>query len=508
MKRSLPIFLVLLFLGALGSAAIFIRLQEDPYLRGTDAYYYALQADYWARTGEVKIPDSSPVYRIAGGFKRAGLSMETAQRLWIALSLAVVSLGAGLLLLAGHRPGNSPRVILYLWLLASPSTLFTAIEFPKMFSWAMLIPFWFLPLLGERKHFWWAIPVSLGAVLLHRAALPPAAVFSGMVLLLFRWGRWKWRWTHILPGICTLGILTTVYFYFFPDHLTAGDFARLKWQDLKPGFLTLLSRENLPTAIRMELLLAPLFFALVAFRFWHNADADRREILFPLGLALPAFFPFGSEEVFGVGERYAILLPMILLTGALFLSARTPAPVFSAWKKAVMGTAIGGVAVFAVFLRLEAAHPASLDPDYVAFDRITVALQQEDIPMLIAQRSLVFFYKAKLAREAFPYEPEDHWNRQRIWRVIYRINPEELDYYLEARCKWRSGLIKPLPVPDFTLLREDCWQEMRAKITFAENTDLHEKVWRTHLNPAQKRPPFLYAKHRGDPAGEFSAVKN
>jgi hypothetical protein len=33
------------------------KLSDD---RG-DAYYYALQADHWARTGNVRIPDSSPV---------------------------------------------------------------------------------------------------------------------------------------------------------------------------------------------------------------------------------------------------------------------------------------------------------------------------------------------------------------------------------------------------------------------------------------------------------------
>lgn len=506
MKRSLPIFLILLFLGALQSAAIFLRLQEDACLRGADAYYYALQADYWARTGEVKIPDSSPVHRITGSLERAGPSMETAQRLWIALSLALMCLGAGLLLLASRRPGNSRHAILYLWLLASPSILFAAIEFPKMFSWAMLIPFWFLPLCGGKNRRWWAIPVSLGTVLLHRAALPPAAVFSGLVLLL-RWRRdWRRWWMRILPGIFALGILAAVYFYFFPDRLTTGDISRLTWQNRQPGFLTLLSRENLPTAIRMELLLSPLFFFIVALRFWHSADADRKEILLPLGLALPAFFPFGSEEVFGVGERYAVLLPMILCAGALFLSARMAAPALADWKKLAIGAAIGGIVVFTASLRLEAAHPLSLDPDYAAFDRVTTALKQEEIPMLIAQRSLVFFYKAKLAREAFPYEPEDHWNRQRIWRVIYQIDPEALDYYLEAHCKWGSGLLKPLPVSDYTLLREDCWREMRAKITPEENTGLYEKVWRTHLNPSRKRPPFLYAKHRDDPPEEFSAT--
>lgn len=76
----------------------------------------------------------------------------------------------------------------------------------------------------------------------------------------------------------------------------------------------------------------------------------------------------------------------------------------------------------------------------------TGMLLKTEIPMLIAHRGIHFYYKYKTKNEAFSYKPEKHWNKQRIWRLIYGITPEKLYNYLPEECNWNTSYIQKKPI--------------------------------------------------------------
>jgi hypothetical protein len=46
------------------------------------------------------------------------------------------------------------------------------------------------------------------------------------------------------------------------------------------------------------------------------------------------------------------------------------------------------------------------------------------------------------------------------------------------------------------LVREDCWENLRARLNPIDNPDLYTEVWENVENPSQPRPAFLRARHR------------
>jgi hypothetical protein len=497
----------LMFLVALAGAAfsLYSVLSQDRFLRGADAYYYAVQSKYEATTGKVRIPDSSFIHRLTGSLQKTGLSTEQSIRLWRVASLFFSALSLLILAVLSRRStGMIPFIVLFWWVL-SPSILFTAIEFPKIFGWLMWVPLWFFPLVGGRRKWGFSILLALASCFLHRAGWPIAVLFSAAVFVVYSRDGLPISWKKIVVFFAVLLLAVVVYFLALQDRLHLFDLGRISWRQLNAGWASLLRRENLPLSAKLDVVLAPLFFLFVTVRFWRTPGIRRSEILLPCALILPAIIPVGSEEVFNAGERYAILIPALLLTGSLFLSTRLEEKRHEGLGLKVLFVAACLAIPFLSSIRLKISHPLNLDPDFQAYDQVVNDLKGFDIPMLIAQKNLVYFYDYKLMREAFPYEPEDHWNKERVWRVLYKIFPEELNYYLEERCKWEGGLLKSLTNPDYQLIREDCWESMRSKITFDENSDLYHRAWETWLNPSKKRPLFLYPKHGGG-EGEFSAM--
>lgn len=505
MKAPRILIVAILCLSAAGaSLALAKRLAREDLLRGADAYYYALQSEYFAKTGAVKIPDSSPIHRLTGTLRKIGTSSEGALRLWQSASLLLFFIGMLVLARWWNRDLSFPAALLLLYLGLSPSLLFVAIEFPKFFAALLLLPFWPWTLNAERKNSAWAWAALPLACLLHRGAVPLAALFGLAALAVraqrrFRMGRGFWL------GLTGLSLLGLAAIFLLPDRFRLLDLQRLAWEAPRAGFFSLLSRAQLPLAVKAELILVPALAIGLARRLWIR-QPGRRGILLPLfSLWLPAFFPFGGAEVFGVGERYAILLPALgLMTCLVFLSTEAAHP-WKKWQFAVLA----GLALLPGALvgpRLEAAHPKSLDPDFEAYRRVSEELASREIPMLIAHKGLVFYYKYRWMREAFPYEPERHWDKTRIWRLAYGITPDEFHYRLSEECGWESERILRLATPGYILIREDCWQGFREKIRREDDADLYERVWKSPQNPSQHRPAFLYPKHAEDQDDAFPAL--
>jgi hypothetical protein len=480
---------------------LFWQFSQDEFLRGPDAYYYALQADYWATTGNVKIPDNSIVHRINGVLTRAGMGVETAIRLWTCLSLLILGLLTGFLI---RRSNTLLLAGLTAWLLLSPTLLFIAIEFSTMMSMLIAWPLVAYFLTRPKPYTLLAILPALLAVFLHKAAIPLSGLICALVLLENRETLF-YRHQTVLKVLAIVALVAGLYLL-KSDHFHWLDLQRLgNWHSLSPGIATLLNREAVPPAIKLELA-GSFFLLLVAIVFYLKRFPQQRwPVYYALALISPAWFPFSAEEVLGVGERYAILMPFFVVLSVLMLASRHATEIKPRHAYAIPMVYIALLA--ASTWRLSYSHPAYLDPDNRTYANITQQIMRDDIPMLVAHRGLNFYYKFKTHKESFPYEPEQHWDKTHIWRLTYKIAADEFTYLLPASCRWESGLIKSVNEKDYYLIREDCWVKFRVAVHEEENQDLYDRIWNFWRNPSKSRPEFLYRKYenaRTDQKDEFS----
>jgi hypothetical protein len=219
-------------------------------------------------------------------------------------------------------------------------------------------------------------------------------------------------------------------------------------------------------------------------------------------VAATLFIPFWPDReigLFGMGGRFAILfvflaIPLIVVIwdeigdqSKLFSWLRTS---YTTWCLALVAF---GVA-FVLPLRLNGYSMLLMCDDYASYERVVAALSHDDIPMLIAHRGLDFFYSYQLRRDAFHFDPEPSWKRAEIWRVAIRITPEEVAYYSPPSCLW-GETARTIPDTAYLLVREDCWEQLRARLTRADNPDLYIEVWEDPENPSQPRPGFLRSRH-------------
>lgn len=489
-ERPHPIrTLALLAVFAAAGFALFSKLGLDLFLRGTDAYYYALQIDHWARTGHVRIPDSAWMFPLLGLIQRTGVSTEAALRGFCAASLVC---GAAAVAWGETETSRIRRTVAAFWFLLSPTLLFTAVEFPKMFIVAALFPLWDFRR-GRRLAL--SLAAMMIAVWIHRS--------STMLLAAFALGWWLDRRTgkesfakpirNVLLAVVALAGIGFV----LGDRSLFVDLRRFFPSAVlsEPGLFSLAARDSLPTALRTELILAALVFVYFLLQ-----RAFRRDSAIPFRYLIPgllAFLPWGSEDVFSVGERLALFLP--LFTMLLWSRSRGNA----AGEKLSMGAAVlGGILSLFAGTRLNLSHPISMDPDLPAIAREASSLTDREIPILIVHKTFAYYYKYVSRREAFPYEPEDHWNRQRIWRMVYSVRPDEVWTYLSPECR---DLLE-FGRKDYLLIREDCWEDARGKLIREEDSDLYDRSWSPVWNPSRKRPAFLYPKHENDEDSEFPAL--
>lgn len=483
---------VFIFILLVISLLLYVQLSKDDFLRGPDAYYYALQADYWATTGEVKIPDSSFLHRVNGQLQRFGMKTESAIRTWVVLSLFLL---CSVTVYLFRTMSLLVTSVVVGWLLLSPSLLFVAIEFPKLFAFLILSPIFLYFLKRSPPHNLYAvIPLGL-ALFVHKAAIPIVGLLSGF-LFLENYKLFLRNQRNLIIAI-GLSISFIALYFLLGDHFHVLDLARIGgWNNLSPGIVTLLNRDALPIAIKFEIAITLISFVSILVWYIKTQKVRKSAIAYCFALLLPGFFPFSSNEVFGIGERYAIFLPYFFVLSSLLLLSLSQLNISAQKLPIYAGIII--IAAVSMTSRLSYSHPERLDPDNATYEKVTSIISDYEIPMLIVHRGFNFYYKFKTHKESFLYEPELHWDKKLIWRLIYKISPDELNYFLNPACGWDSGLIKNVGDNDYFLIREDCWVNFRSDIKEDDNQYLYERVWLWWKNPSKTRPKFLYRKHQSD----------
>ena len=520
---------IFLLIGILFCLSIsrFLSLNRSTFLRGADAYYYALQARFLVEKGVMCIPDSSPFIPCLALTSQLGLTYEKTINLWtvfIQLLGVINSLFIWGLAKRRNKVSILTLFLLLSWVMLSPTFFFTSLEFPKYALALAMLPLW-LAVFANRR-FWL---VSMGAVILscimHRAliGLLGLSVIGAGLFFVFKRRVWEGlvktatdtkrkrmiAGSGVVTALLFLAVLKTGYFSWL-------DLARFDWQNVQPAWITFFGREATPLVLKIEVLLA---FLLIGGIITFNAAA--KEMLLTLGswLWLPFIFfivafPLGSVEVMGVAERLCLAIPLVAVIFVLSLSSDSREKKdcvvrSSRVKKIVISFVMIGVSFLLLLVQvfpdgyLKLVHPEQLNPDYGLYDAITKILAEQEIDMLIAHRGLNFYYKYQTLQEAFHYEPEDHWPKELIWRVVYGISPSEWAFYLPSDFLWESGNLYTLVGP-YSLIREDGWVKFRDSVRNSKDVYLQERVFSLWLNPVQRRPAFLYRKH-SEEEGVFSA---
>ena len=495
---ALTLVLVAYFLGF---------LRNFSYLPGTDAYYYALQAQSLLATGALKVPDHDAFHYLVAGIARLGPSIESSFRIMLTVVFAFYQLGMLMFIL--RLRVRTQAIASLLWVLSSPIIAFHTIEFPNLSLGLAAVPLWFwLAMKPVRSWIFCLAALLLAAALLHPAAAALAMLFAATVTLRTGQPPKDPKRQKRTLGFCMLAggaVLLIVAAY-------SGMTLRiLSMRPGLPGLLGLISIADVPNEMRLTVLSCWLLLALLLITCWKRCSREWK-FLAALTLALP-LWPDRVAGLAGLGGRLSALLALVALPLMMVLldevlresaepriSLAVPQP---AWTRNLIALGLV-IAVAFLPLRLRAYSRLLTPGDYGAYEKVVAAMRDTKVPMLIAHRGLDFFYTYRLRRDAFHFDPEASWNRAEIWRVAARITPEEVAYYSPPSCPW-GETAKPIRGTDYILVREDCWEGLRATITRNNNPDLYTEVWDNMENPSQGRPAFLRARHRDLIPGRFSA---
>jgi hypothetical protein len=325
--------------------------------------------------------------------------------------------------------GRKASPVLFFWL--TPLFFFHMIQFPKS-SFSILLGVQAFLSLSP----WGLASFGIAAFLFHPVGLG--------CLLLARLGQWK-RWAPWAASFALAFGLPLL-----------GHFWRSQVFSFSPVGYKLLMDSHLPLLLRIGV---AGWIALLAFspeKGW---------------LALGFLAPSSQGELVGTPERW--MLALLLFSawvvqdkkGKLFLAPLTP---FLAW-----------------FLLQQMPRY-----DYPLMDQVISRSKNLDLKMLVVDQTGKFYFTAKTGQDAYFFEPEDGWRKDSIWRLARQVSPGELLPFMKGACAGGGPTWITLR-PDALLIREDCWEEIRAGIRKEENEDLYERVWDHPINPSKKRPAFL-----------------
>jgi len=441
---------------------------------------------------------------VIAALARGGLSIEGAFRAALTIVFSVYQLGMFLVVLRVEKQSQMAAALL--WALSSPFIAFHATEFPNLTMGLATVPVWFwLATKPMRKWTLWLALLLATAVLVHPAAAAIAALFAATLMVgAARDGRRSYLLTPpmILAGCVGLLVVTAVIY--------AGSKARLlALNPGTPGLAGLMITSEVPLELKLTVLFLWSLLALLVFFYWRTCCGKWR--FMAVAVLLLPFWPDSTAGLMGVGGRLSALavliaLPLIIVMvmvmgDELRESSGLLRWLDGAWSQRTVALA-AAIAVVAAPVRVRAYGQLLMSDDYAAYEQVVASLRPVQVPMLIAHRGLDFFYSYRLRRDAFHFDPEPNWKRAEIWRVAVRITPEEVAYYSPTTCPW-GETARLIPGTDYLLVREDCWEQLRARLNRNDNPDLYMEVWENMENPAQSRPAFLRGRH-GDSGGAFA----
>lgn len=359
------------------------------------------------------------------------------------------------------------------------------IEFPKLTFALSLIPWWAAK---ARLHSF--IPFVAALAVFLAALIHPATLVIGLAvaaILFFRHSPSQFRANSYLSISVALLIGCVVIFFFRHSFIRLESF---EWGP--PGIWTLATRGNLPFFLKF--FSVSLVLSLTIVGIFRLRSRKYLEAACLLTAALSSFLPTTREAMFGLGERMTVLTGLVALPllGTLENKKTTP----TSGKNDLVSALFGGLLLAALtggagglILR----HQIPTFP-YAEYEKISDFVSSAKPKMLIATRPLKFYYTARTGRDAFLFDPDPDWIKEKIWRVVFDVRLEELIFFIQNEKE--TDLIIPVPMTSALYVREDLWESIRSRVSHSETPGLFERVWENERNPSKQRPDYLRKRAR------------
>ncbi len=506
-----------------------ISAYKTEYANGWDGYYYLVQIRSFTETGVMHSPEYSPVYipmlalrYLTGSCITAGKVSAVLIKLMFVLSVFYLSLS---LLRSAHREKREISFIAALLTAAvssaSPSLNYFFLQFPKNlmgFSFFFLFVACVLSTAGGIKQRGRGVyGGTAGSVLFFLAAFFThrfTAVLSLLFLVLFlasysrkllvrmsSRGKTPWIAIWVIIFIVFVLILSNT----LPLALSTHDMERITGDlaavpvFVPAAFMEVFGVHRLNPEWIIEIFIASVLPAATLLllpwvkRFSFLRLGRGYYILCLIGLI--GLFPFLEFSLTGLSYRLffgtLLMLPLIGLPYLLLAAEKWLVPCLRSGKPIRKGLPVLVLLSVAAlsFYTGRSYRPEIHDPPYALYEEIAEnamsALDEEEFDLIIAHRSLAEFITFRYRVDVLPWAPEEHFQRDRVWRITAGILGDEVSYYLspdiaETRFVRLGG--------DYGLLREDHWETFVEKVSDDPVMMEAVEVWR---NPLAVRPAFL-----------------
>ena len=465
-------------------------LTQTSVATGTDGYYFAEQARFFAEHGRFRSFENSIVVVFFGVIQRLGVDPVLAVKWGVSLLVGAAA-PAGFIYAVSTSGRLYHGLLLGLFLAVSPSLSYLCAHFPKtagslvfLFlalaalersfqsktrerSWTWLIVSVLLLLALASSHklvFLIGVWVSVGIFLDHWTTLPP-----------IRWRSWG---LGIAVGLVGLVLAMKAVIPSDLDRLWPA----FTWPQGWP--LKILGEKVfLHSAIQAEVIMALLALA-PGIVFLRSKTSGRFQTLSWLLLIPLLFNPFLDFHVLDLGYR---LMLVVFLPGIAL---------WSRWAGSDRrGFAMGMVACGLFFIFSGRVYVPTLDEENVeTYQKLIERMPKNDFPLVICHLGLNYYYTWATGKDTLAFVPDDRvYPPEATWRISWGVSRDAYDGVLSSIGDDRLSEVRMLTT-DYALIREDIWRMARARVppgTFLESL---MTSWR---NPHAARARFIVKRSAG-----------
>ncbi len=479
-------FLNCLALFLLVTVIFFIRLfmlQKSPHPNGLDGYFYALQAKSLAETGSLENPSHELGYYLCGVGAWITNNPILGVKIWSALSSALVSLAA-FMLVFNLTKKKSLSFLAFLLTSASPTFSLMGINFINNQTGIMFLLLYAAQLVRIRNSPFrsvsnqfnkaaFAFLLFVFSALSHKVSMI-YGIFLTLLFMLsfFRFSEWIGRRKSIflILGLSSLFVGFLLFLFFRRQSPRFFNAFSLPFVGMKnPG--QLLNYIGFLGVSEICFYMVLLYGLILA----------RRNFLQAV-LVLSLYFPCWNLAQ-DMGCRLLINavplgIPLFLWILGDFFKGRA----VSLWAKKLLYLLCGLLSLCAFFT--PNLYEPKKDPPYAYYKKLIQDIELEDDSLLIAHLGLNHVYTYyKGLKDALNWLPDFYVSVEKTWRIAYGADEERILSFFRGEKK--HGLVRQLD-SRYVLIREDLWQAYLLR----EEPEISDSM-KNWFNPSQVRPAYI-----------------
>lgn len=448
------------FFFILSSILHFHFLNQSEFATGWDSYFYIIQIKSFFEEGKMHSNDVSLIYPFYFCLYFLIENYELSFKIGSALLVGLYTLS---LFSVGLEKSKSTAFLLVSWSLASPHLTYFSSQYPK--NLLGLCFFIFFIYFLQKRNWKFSILFFILNIFAHRMSIFLCMISLGVFLLSQIKNK---KFLLLIPILLTLVLFIG---FFFKGILNIHDFERFNGiLSSKPSFIfhQFLEIFNFSTLWKSELIILLLIAIFVLFKRGKN-DIEKMILSIFLIFIFPFYHCTLDNLIFRLCMALFLLLPLLL-------------PLIFTKKSHIYTIAFS---LFIIsFFSASSYVPKKHDPPYLKYQRMCKKLPKKDIELIIVHKGFAEYLTFYTGIDALPWQVEYKVNSEKLWRIVHKIDYQYFVYHLKDSPNYQRLSF------DYTLIREDFWQELVKKME-NENDKMyleHTKKW---YNPHVIRPQYL-----------------